>query len=87
MHTPDIVGWVKRSDIEIVNISIYSLIELSEFIVFDYGLSDTQDGIRCLRNRIYILWLTSSLCACADPGFFDRGGGGGGPGPTARKQF
>ena len=46
---------------EIVPISII-LIELSELVVFDYGLSDTQDGLRCLRNGIYILWLTSSPC-------------------------
>ena len=31
-------------------------------MVFDYGLSDTQDGLRRLRNGIYILWLTFSLC-------------------------
>ena len=34
----------------------------SGLVVFDYGLSDTQDGLRCLRNGIYILWLTSSPC-------------------------
>ena len=50
MHTP------ARSDIEIVPI------ELSELVVFDYGLSDTQDELRCLRNWIYILWLSSSPC-------------------------
>ena len=58
MHTPDLLGWVKRSDIEILQLSIY-LIELSELIGFDYDLSDTQDGLRCWRNGIYILWLTS----------------------------
>ena len=61
MHTPDILGWVKSSDIEIVQISIF-FIELSELVVFDYGLSDTQDGLRCLRIGIYISWLTSSPC-------------------------
>ena len=54
MHTPD------RSDIGIVQ--MYILVELNELVVFDYGLSDTQDGLRCLRNEIYILWLTSSPC-------------------------
>ena len=47
MHPPD------RSDIEIVQISIFS-IELSVLVVVDYGLGDTQDGLRCLRNGIYI---------------------------------
>ena len=28
-------------------------------MVFDYGLSDTQDGLRCLRNGIYIFLLKS----------------------------
>ena len=57
MHTPDLYGWVKTSDIEIVQKSIF-FIELSELVVFDYGLSDTQDGLGCWRNGIYILWLT-----------------------------
>ena len=52
MHTPDIFGWVKRSDIE----------KLSELVVFDYGSSDTQYDLRCLRNGIYNLWLTSLPC-------------------------
>ena len=43
MHTPDLLGWVKRSDIEIV------LIKHSELIGFAYDLSDTQDGLRCWR--------------------------------------
>ena len=55
MHTPD------RSDIEICA-DKFILIELSELIGFDYGLSDTQDGLRFLRNGIYILWLISSPC-------------------------
>ena len=38
------------------------LIVLSELVVFDYGLSATQDGLRCLRNGIYILLLTPSPC-------------------------
>ena len=40
----------------------FILIELSELIVFGYDLSDTQDGLRCWRNGIYILCLTSTLC-------------------------
>ena len=40
----------------------YILIEHSDLLFFDYGLSDIQDGLRCLRNWIYILWLTSSPC-------------------------
>ena len=38
------------------------MIELSESIGFGYGLSDsdTQDGPRCWRKGIYILWLTST---------------------------
>ena len=38
------------------------MIELSELVFFDYGLSDNQDGLRCLRNGIYTLWITSSPC-------------------------
>ena len=38
MHIPDILGWVKRLDIEIVRISIIG-----------YDLSDTQDGLNCWR--------------------------------------
>ena len=34
------------------------MVELSELT----DLSDTQDGLRCWRNRIYILWLTSYPC-------------------------
>ena len=70
MHTPDLLGGVKMSDIEIVQISIF-LIELSEFIGFGYDLDDTQDGLRCWRNRIYILWLTPYLVTriqVSDPG-------------------
>ena len=48
MYTPALLSLVKRSDIEIVQISI--------FIGFVYDLSDTQDGLRCWRNGIYILW-------------------------------
>ena len=36
--------------------------QISILIGFFYGLSDTQDGLRCWRNRIYILWLTPSPC-------------------------
>ena len=49
MHTPDLLGWEKRSDIAIVQI------ELSEL----KRLRDTQDGLMCWRNEIHILWLTS----------------------------
>ena len=56
MLTPSPLGWVKRSDTEIM------LVELSELIGFGYGLSDTQDGLMSWRNGIYILWLTSSSC-------------------------
>ena len=48
MHTPGLLGWINRSDIEIVQISI--------LIGFGYDLSDTQDGLRYWRNGIYILW-------------------------------
>ena len=37
MHIPDLLGWVKRSDIEIVQI------ELSDLIDFGYDLNDIQD--------------------------------------------
>ena len=54
LYTPDIYGWVKWSDMKIVQISLF------ELVVTDYGLSDTQDGLRCSRNGIYILWLIFS---------------------------
>ena len=60
---------MKRSDIEIVQ-RVY-FIELSELIVFRYNQNDIQDGLRCWRNGIYILWLTSSPCKriwVSDPG-------------------
>ena len=38
----------------------FILVELSKLIVFGYDLDDTQDGVRCWRIGIYILWLTSS---------------------------
>ena len=47
MHTPGILGRVKRFAIK------YNLIELSDLIGFGYDLSDTQDGLK-------VLWLTSS---------------------------
>ena len=56
MSMPDILGWVKGWDVE------YILIELCELVVFDYGLSDTQDGLRCLVNGIYILRLKPPPC-------------------------
>ena len=37
MHTPDLLGWVKKSDIEIVQIRVY-LFELSDLIGFGYGI-------------------------------------------------
>ena len=40
MYTPDLLGWVKRSDIEIIY-----FIELSDLIGIGYDLSDTQDGL------------------------------------------
>ena len=58
MHTPDRLGLVKRSDNEIMQ-KVY-LIELSELVVFSYDQSDIKGGLRCWRNQIYILWLTSS---------------------------
>ena len=33
---------------------------LLDLIDFGYGLSDTQDGLRCWRTGIYLLWITSS---------------------------
>ena len=39
IHTPDLLGWGKMSDIAIV------LIELSELIGSGYDLIDTQDGL------------------------------------------
>ena len=41
-----LLGWVKRSDIEIVQIR-HNLIELSDLIGFGYDLSHTQDELRC----------------------------------------
>ena len=52
MHTHDILGWVKRPDIEIVQSII--LIELSDLIGFGYDLRDTQDGHKCWRTRFII---------------------------------
>ena len=46
MHTSGLLGWVKRSDIEVVQISI--------LIGVGYDRSDNQDGRRCRRNEIYI---------------------------------
>ena len=53
MHTPTLLGWVNRSIIEFVYKTI--LIELSDLIGFVYGRSDTQEGLRCWRNGIYVL--------------------------------
>ena len=51
----DLLGWVKRSDIEI-GADKYILIEFRDLIGLSCDLSDTQDGLRCGRNGIYILW-------------------------------
>ena len=70
MQTPDLLGCIKRSDIEIVQIRLF-LIERSELIGFGYDLSNTQDGLRLRRNGIYILWLTTHLVTriqVSDPG-------------------
>ena len=53
MHSHDLLDWLKRPDLEIVQISILILI-----LVFSYDLSDTQDGHKCWGNEIYIMWLT-----------------------------
>ena len=45
MHTPDLLVWVKRLDIDIVQ-GKYMLIELNDLIGFGYDLSDTQDGLK-----------------------------------------
>ena len=45
MHTPDLLVWVKRLDIEIVQ-GKYMLNELNDLIGFGYDLSDTQDGLK-----------------------------------------
>ena len=52
MHAPDLLGWVNCAD-------KFILVELCELIVLGYDLSDTQEELRCWRNGIYILWLTS----------------------------
>ena len=53
-----------------MQISIFRL-ELIELIGFGYDLSDNQDGLRCWRNEIYILWISSFLVIkiqVSDPG-------------------
>ena len=51
MHTPGLLGWVKRLDVEIV--------QISTLIGFGYDLSYTQDGLRCWINGIYSVVYTS----------------------------
>ena len=58
----DLLGWVKGQTLKLCRSLKYILIVLSEFVVFSYDLSNTQDEIRCWRNGIYILWLTISPC-------------------------
>ena len=41
-HNFVILGWVKRSNVEIVQIIIF-WVEFSDLIGFGYALSDTQD--------------------------------------------
>ena len=53
MHVPDLLGWVKRSDIEIVQI------ELSDLIDFGYDLNDIQDGLTC--------WKMGFIFCCKHP--------------------
>ena len=48
---------------DIMHISDH-LIKVSELIGFGFGLSDNHDGLKCLRNGIYILRLTSSPLQC-----------------------
>ena len=57
-HT-HLLFWLK-CQVSKFNRSVYILIKLSELVAFDYGLSDSRDRLRCLRNGIYMLWLTSS---------------------------
>ena len=42
IQTPDLLGWVETSNIEIVHISI-----ICDLIGFAYHLTDTQDGLKC----------------------------------------
>ena len=43
MYIPGLLGWVKRSDIEIVQISI--------LIGYGYDLNDNQDGLRWVSEK------------------------------------
>ena len=56
-HWP--LGLGRKSDIEMQIITFW--LKTSELIAFGYELSDTQDGLRCWRNGIYILWLNPLL--------------------------
>ena len=49
MHTPGLLGWVKRSDNEIVQTSIICLIG------FGLDLSDTQDGLSVGELDLYFV--------------------------------
>ena len=60
LHTPDLLGWLKKTVIEIVEISTI-LLKTSELIVFGYDLSDTQDGLRCLYFVVNILCLSQEF--------------------------
>ena len=53
MHSPGLLGWVKMSDIEIVQIV---LIEHSDLKGFGYDLSDTQDGLSVGKCDNYFPW-------------------------------
>ena len=48
-HTPGLLGWVKRTGMEIVRYLKYNLIDLSDLIGFGYYLSDTQGELECWR--------------------------------------
>ena len=50
MLTPDGLGWVKDRNCA----DKYILIEHIDLIGFGYDLSDTQNGLRCWGNGIYI---------------------------------
>ena len=56
MHTPNLMFWVYcKKDRHWNCADKYILIELSDLIGFGYDLSDTQGGLECWWNGIYIL--------------------------------
>ena len=61
LHAPGLLGWINRSDIEIVQISI--------MIGFGYDLRDTQDGemgfIFCGKHPLLV---TKTEVTVSDPG-------------------